>query len=636
MSLLRIAALTLLLVAAYYNHFDNAFHFDDFHTVVDNTAVHTLDNWKQFFQDPAAFSVLTTHQVYRPLVTLSLSADWTLAGGANTRWFHISTFLWLIVLAVTLWALFARLLRNEGWAWFATALFAVHPVSAETVNYIIQRGDLYATLGVTAALYLFLTARSPLYLLPFAAGALSKTTALVFPLLLAAYLAIYRDRRWSSLAPSVAATLVLGLLAWRMTGAGFNPGAASAGLYRATQGFVSWHYFTQFFWPAALTADTDMTSVAAYSDPRVWSGALFAAALLAVIACTAKRDKEAAFGLAWFLIALLPTAVMPLAEVANDHRMFMAFPGLCLAAGSLAKRLPRARWVPAAAALVLAASVTATHFRNEVWRTEESLWRDVTVKSPRNGRGLMNYGLTLMARGETRAALDYFERAAVFNPRYPILEINRAIANGVLGRDGDAERHFRHAVEWSPAQSSGYFYYGRWLWQRNRRTEAAANLERAVALNPRDFAARSLMAEIHAGMQQWRELDTLVQDTLSIAPTDATALRFKATLAETRRHAEDARSKAEAAPAPERFIELSLAHFRSGRYLDCVEAARQALRLRPDYAEAYNNIAAGYNALRMWDEGIRAAQTAVRLKPDWELARNNLNHALAQKAAAGQ
>lgn len=40
-----------------------------------------------------------------------------------------------------------------------------------------------------------------------------------------------------------------------------------------------------------------------------------------------------------------------------------------------------------------------------------------------------------------------------------------------------------------------------------------------------------------------------------------------------------------------------------------------------DYAEAYNNIAAGYNALKMWDQGIQAASEAVRLKPGrWVLA----------------
>ena len=66
--------------------------------------------------------------------------------------------------------------------------------------------------------------------------------------------------------------------------------------------------------------------------------------------------------------------------------------------------------------------------------------------------------------------------------------------------------------------------------------------------------------------------------------------------------------------------------------MESVGAAKKALELRPDYAEAYNNIAAGYNAQHMWDEGIRASSEAVRLRPDWDLARNNLLHAQRSKA----
>ena len=58
----------------------------------------------------------------------------------------------------------------------------------------------------------------------------------------------------------------------------------------------------------------------------------------------------------------------------------------------------------------------------------------------------------------------------------------------------------------------------------------------------------------------------------------------------------------------------------------------EAIRLKPDYAEGYNNLAAGYEDLQMWDEAIAAAEQAIRLKPDFQLARNNLAWALQQKA----
>ncbi len=79
-------------------------------------------------------------------------------------------------------------------------------------------------------------------------------------------------------------------------------------------------------------------------------------------------------------------------------------------------------------------------------------------------------------------------------------------------------------------------------------------------------------------------------------------------------------------------MSLSLSEYQAGRYRECIDAAQQALRLNPKYAEAYNNIAAAWNALGRYDEGIRAAEEALRLKPDFELARNNLAWAKSQLA----
>ena len=58
------------------------------------------------------------------------------------------------------------------------------------------------------------------------------------------------------------------------------------------------------------------------------------------------------------------------------------------------------------------------------------------------------------------------------------------------------------------------------------------------------------------------------------------------------------------------------------------------MKLKPDYADAYNNIAAAYSALHLWDFAIAAAQEALRIRPDYQLARNNLNWALEQKRLA--
>ena len=87
-------------------------------------------------------------------------------------------------------------------------------------------------------------------------------------------------------------------------------------------------------------------------------------------------------------------------------------------------------------------------------------------------------------------------------------------------------------------------------------------------------------------------------------------------------------------PAPDKYLNLSLLYYRAEKYEDCIRAALEALRLNPEYAEAYNNIAAAHNAMQRWTDGIKAADQALRLKPGFELARNNRAWAISQQAAA--
>src|SRR5574340_169034 len=401
--------LLLTLAIAYAGHFQNGFHFDDFHTITDNPYIPDANNIPGFFTDARKFSILPENQSYRPLVAASLAVDYWLAKGLNPVWYHVSTFFWFLAQLAAMFVLFRKIADisapNPANSWFAllaVACYGLHPANAETINYIIQRAEVYSTLGPVAALAIYAAApRSRArcwYLLPILPAMLAKPPALVFPALLTVYVYLFeRERNLRAVVRAALPAWVLcgaaALLIWRMTPAGYVAGVGSWWPYWITQPFAALHYFKSFFLPTELSADADWQVLPGVFNTQAVAGAVFVIALIyvAVRASRPPQWRPVSFGLVWFLLAMLPTSVVRLAEVINDHRMYFPFVGLALAVPWAARAWllaepRRLRRGLAAACCFLAAAAAATYQRNAVWRTEETLWRDVTLKSPRNGR----------------------------------------------------------------------------------------------------------------------------------------------------------------------------------------------------------------------------------------------------------
>src|SRR5581483_7245892 len=283
---------------------------------------------------------------------------------------------------------------------------------------------------------------------------------------------------------------------------------------------VAMRYFRTFLLPGNLTADTDMAPIHSIWQEGSWLGFLFVAAIIALGVATARRRewRPVSFGLWWFLLALVPTSVYPLYEVENDHRMFFPFVGLVLAA-----MWPVALWiyrrprpsraltggVAVAATVELALLAFGTMDRNIVWHTEESLWHDVTVKSPHNSRGHLNYAVALENSGRLEAALQHLEIAQQLSPQRGRIEANMGVVTGELDRPVEAEAHFLRSIALSPMDSDARTMYAGWLRDIGREQDAIDQLRTAVRNAPDALQSVYLLMRIFAERNSWPVVERL-------------------------------------------------------------------------------------------------------------------------------
>lgn len=659
---LGIVGLLFLVCVVYGNHFYNTFHFDDSHTIVDNLHIRSLQNLSSFFTDGTTSSSNSFNQSYRPLVTTSLAVDYKLGNGLNPFYFQLSTFIWFLVQGVLMLMLFSKLLfkvfgdgKTGLLAILAVAWYMLHPAIAETVNYIISRSDVLSTFFVVLAFVMYLYSdfcrKYHLYLLAIVVGTLAKPTAVMFAPMLWLYVLLIENNApflsegrlntrmlintFKVTLPAFIACVLLYLFIDKMTPATWIPGGASVFNYAITQPYVILQYFITLFFPFWLSADSDLNAFTSLADIRVWIGLIFLLLLILVMLKTSntKKWRPVSFGIGWFLLSLIPTSsIIPLAEVTNDHRLFFPFIGLVLSVVVSVSNLlvyfksneSINKAVIIMVLLCFAGYAYGTFQRNKVWFSEESLWKDVTIKSPGNARGLMNYGVALLQKGKLDSAELYFVRAKNLAPNYANIFINLGAVKAARGQRDSAAYYYQKAVELMPNNAVTYYHFGKHLVEGRQFEQALPILEKGKQFSVAHEGINYSLANVYENLLQWDKLVTLAKERLAVEPDNLIYQQYLQAALSKQKLIDIEVANLEKNSDPAALLDLSLRLFQLARYHESIVAAERALKFNPKYTEAYNNIGVSHKALGNIGLSREALQKALAIQPDFELAKNNL------------
>ena len=521
---MHLALVAAVGLAAYANSFAVPFTFDDRDNIIENPLLRDLGAFFPPWDFPGPLS--------RYVALLSFALDFR-AHGLSPAGYHATNLAIHLAAAGVLYLLARLTLRlsrgganrfsDGAGALLAALLFVAHPVETQAVTYVVQRMASLAALLYLASLLCYARARSRpwggpaalLYAGSLALGLLAmctKETAFTLPLAIAFYdlaflpgplrlraaflaapLATLAVVPAQKLGESLAASRGQGMAA-ALEGATRVMASTSRWDYLLTESTVVARYLGLLVLPTGQRLEYDLPLRTSALDPAVVGSTLLVAALvgagLFLLSRWASRLspvlRVAGFGVVLFLLGLsVESTLVPIVDLAFEHRLYLPSAGLFLAAGAgfaalLERVLTRPR--PGRGALLLLAPALAwvvalafaTRARNEVWKDPRRLWGDTVAKSPGSARAHFAYGVALWEASDFRGAAREWESALALHPGNPLVLVNLGSYYQAAGDRTRAEDYYRRALEVAPAMPVVHYKLALLLEERG---EAAAALE---------------------------------------------------------------------------------------------------------------------------------------------------------------
>jgi tetratricopeptide (TPR) repeat protein len=551
-----------------------------------------------------AWAFTTFHSAnWHPLTWVSLMLDSQRAHGTPGAYHATNVFLHL--LSVLLLYLMLHTATHSIWrSAFVAALFAVHPLHAESVAWVAERKDVLSTVFWMLTLLVYVRcarAATPalraLLVTVFALGLLAKPMLVSLPLVLLMldYWPLRRtqgtgDRKQGTesaeAGPSLileklplfalaAASCVVTFWAQRAGEAVRALEAYPVGVRLANAAVVCVSYLGNAVWPVKL--------VPYYPHPGAslpaWQVASCAVLIVAVTFAAVRYRRRAPYlfvGWLWYLVTLVP--VIGIVQVGDqamaDRYTYVPLIGIFIAVvwavGELARAgdrdqgrvQARSRALAAIGGVVVLALTFAGYRQVGYWRDSRTLFAYTAGVSPGNHLAHNNLGAALLDDATSEGeAID-----------------RRLMAEAI--------RELRESLRIKPGYVEALYNLGTALGRSGQTDEALEILERALGMRPDAPKAHNNAGVILLTRRDFARAE----------------VHFRAAV----------KSKPDLSQAQNN---LSYALFRQGKYVEAVEPARRALEINPDFYQARINLGNAMLCLKRYPEAVRHYEIAVEQDP---------------------
>jgi tetratricopeptide (TPR) repeat protein len=528
---LLITALVACATLPYLNILFNGFVDDDDSQVVLNPYIRSLQYLKEIFTTNVwSFLGATASNFYRPMMTLGYLVCYKLFG-LQAYGFHLASLLLHVLIVCLVFVLTERLTGDRVWAFVAGALFALHPVHTEAVDWIAAVTDLEVTFFYLLTFGFFLAVARPgggrsertlaAMVFAFILALLSKEQAMTLPALATVYEHFYRaDRSQTGTSQKLARYGVLWLVlgVYVLCRIHFLGALAPGGEIRQVtpqQTVLSavalvGQYVGKLLWPVRLCAFYVFHPGTSLLDFPVLAGLLVLLALAALFfVCWRSPERDvrfASFGILWFFATLAPVlnARWLVANVFTERYLYLPSVGLAWLVGLGASKL-WSRAGPRLAqrrALVLAGLVVGGLFaariviRNRDWNNDIVLYTRTLELSPDADVILNDLAGAYWFGGAMEKAESVWKRALAVNPNNVDVLNNLGVLASRKKHYPQAAEFFQRAAEQMPSGAESHLKLGETYLEMGLRDQAEPQLRAAVTFAPRNTQARNELGQI--------------------------------------------------------------------------------------------------------------------------------------------
>lgn len=418
-----------------------------------------------------------THQFYGHYFPITLTftsfqyfffGDW--AGG-----YHLMNLLVHTLNTILVFELIKKFRFKPSEAFFAALVFGLHPIQVETVAWLGATNNVLATFFMLSAwLFYFVylekkTLFNYLILLTlFLVGCLSKSSAIVFPILLF-IIDIYLENKAYVKAfllklPLLVFSVLFGLISVKAA----NHFGSLAPVLESYSWFnVPFLVLYQLCFYGVLFIMPFRLKIR-YNNPIEVNGLLpieYYAAVIFIfiivgIFLYSKSKKQLLFLLSWFIVAVGLTLKFRYSTnvIGADRYAYFflpVFPLLLLNIKSINKYFKYGFLL-----LIVFISVVFTFQRLEVWRNSKTLFQDLVENADGDSKPFLFRGLNFIKEKQYEAALIDLETAVKIDSTSAKNRNAFATANLLLDKKQEAKSQYKKAIELDPKLPNPYFHLG--------------------------------------------------------------------------------------------------------------------------------------------------------------------------------